>query len=256
MSEIQKQAVIKKIREKYDAFLAEHPFGVDDTVQVAKLVDQIEEVAEADKQKAIAEKEAEIKSAVKKAVTERLKRLKSPRAGSIFTQAEEIAQEWILRDLLGESMEQTEDVPKRLDDIRRFGGVAFKDWDKMKQKNKKLEAQIADIHNCLIADSVLAKAHGQMDRGKYIDEFLKQFFCEDEGQKQKKCFGKEYPECVSENCSDEESCKLAYQEEIAIPKLEKEMTKDEQKQDFGNYGLELAIGEKIKEQKQKKEAEK
>jgi predicted transcriptional regulator len=47
-------------------------------------------------------------------VLKRLERLKGPRAGSIFTPAEEIAQEWILRDLLGETNEQTEDVSERL----------------------------------------------------------------------------------------------------------------------------------------------
>lgn len=41
--------------------------------------------------------------------------MRSPRAGSIFNEAEEIAQEWLLRDMLGE---KTDDIPVRLEEAR------------------------------------------------------------------------------------------------------------------------------------------
>ena len=45
----------------------------------------------------------------------RLERLRQRRAGSIFTESEEIAQEWLLRDMLGE---KTDDIPIRLEKAR------------------------------------------------------------------------------------------------------------------------------------------
>ena len=44
-----------------------------------------------------------------------LERLRQPRAGSIFNVSEEIAQEWLLRDMLGEN---TDDIPERLKQAR------------------------------------------------------------------------------------------------------------------------------------------
>lgn len=39
-----------------------------------------------------------------------------------------------------------------------------------------------------------------------------------------KCWGKKWDEC-NEDCSFEYSCKLSYQETVAIPRLNKEMDK-------------------------------
>ena len=41
------------------------------------------------------------------------------------------------------------------------------------------------------------------------------------------CFGKQYCDCGIEHCEWESGCKLAYQEDVAIPRMEKEMTQEE-----------------------------
>jgi hypothetical protein len=81
-----------------------------------------------------------------KILKERFARLKEPRAGSIFTQSEEIAQEWLLRSMLGEASEQTKDIPERLNMHRKYGGVEFKRWSEMEAENKQLKAKVEAVN--------------------------------------------------------------------------------------------------------------
>lgn len=95
------------------------------------------------------EKIQKLKQEPLKIMRERLDRLKAHRAGSIFTQSEEIAQEWLLRSMLGEDMERTVDISKRLNEIRRFGGVAFRDWDAMEKQVVDLKKRIGEAQKIL-----------------------------------------------------------------------------------------------------------
>jgi hypothetical protein len=47
------------------------------------------------------------------------------------------------------------------------------------------------------------------------------------GEELPKCFGRQWPTCEQLDCRLLYACQLAYQEEVAIPRMEKEMTVQE-----------------------------
>jgi len=193
------KTLIEEIREKYDAFLEKYPFGVNDTVEVAKLIDQIEEVAEADK-KQIADLLAEV---VNQACEyENMMESKVTNLETEKKLALESRDHWMNKHAKAETEIKAKDKEIKL--VKNSLEISHQLTSELQKQVEAKEGQIADFRKWLETYPILP---APIDRQHVI-------------KKAEEVFG------------------------------------EGQKQGFGNYGLELAIGEKIKEQKKQEKEQK